>query len=95
MKKEDVNVSLIGNSLNIKAAEPKTDEKETSEDKTKEYRHPFLKYFFTFIDVDMDIPLPADADLDSIKSIMSNGVLKIKFGKKPSRNIDINTEGNN
>ena len=93
--KEDVNVSLIGNSLNIKAAKPKTDEKETSEEKTKEHRHPFLKYFFTFIDVDMDIVLPADADLDSIKSIMSNGVLKIKLGKKPSRNIDVNNEGNN
>ena len=91
--KEDINVSLIGNSLNIKAAKPKTSE-ETKDDKEKP-GIPFFRHGFSFMDVDMDIVLPADADLDSIKSIMSNGVLKIKLGKKPSRNIDINTEGNN
>ena len=92
-KKEDINISLIGNSLNIKAAKPKTSE-EINDDKEKP-GIPFFRHGFSFMDVDMDITLPADADLDSIKSIMSNGVLKIKLGKKPSRNIDINTEGNN
>ncbi|MFX1393808.1 MAG: Hsp20/alpha crystallin family protein [Promethearchaeota archaeon] len=90
--KEDVKVSLIGNSLNIKATKPKIDEREKAE---KKQEHPFLKYFFKFVDVDMDIPLPANANLDLIKSVMANGLLRIKVGKKPSKNIDIGTEGNN
>ena len=91
--KEDVTASLIGNSLNVKASKPKT-EGETK-DESGQFRHPFLRFFFTFIDVDMDIPLPANADLDSIKSVMANGLLKVKVGKKPSKKIDINDAGNN
>lgn len=91
--KEDVTVSLIGNSLNVKASKPKS-EGETKEE-SAHARHPFLRFFFTFIDVDMDIPLPANADLDSIKSVMANGLLKVKVGKKPSKKIDINDAGNN
>ena len=89
--KEDVNVSLIGACLNVKASKPKNIE-ETKDDKEKQ-GIPFFSHFFSFIDVDMDINLPADADLDSIKSIMTNGLLRIKIGKKPSKTI--NTEGNN
>ena len=89
--KEDVNVSLIGNCLNVKAVKPKNVE-ETKDDKEKP-GFPFLRHLFSFINVDMDIDLPADADLDSIKSIMTNGLLRIKIGKKPSKTI--NTEGNN
>jgi len=92
-KKEDVSVSLIGNSLNIKAAKPKTDGEPNEESGQPE--NPFLRFFFKFIDVDMDIPLPANADLDSIKSVMANGLLKVKVGKKPSKKIDINDAGNN
>lgn len=97
--KEDVNVSLIGNSLNIKSSRPKgvnvENKGEEIKDESKRRIKPFLRHFFTFIDVDMDIPLPADADLDSIKSMMSNGLLKIKVGKKPAKIININVEGNN
>ncbi|MFX1257104.1 MAG: Hsp20/alpha crystallin family protein [Promethearchaeota archaeon] len=94
--KEDINVSLIGNSLNIKAAKPKeVKEEKRTENKSKGRLDSFLRNSFTFIDVDMDIVLPADADLDSIKSAIVNGVLKIKLGKKPSKHIDINSEGNN
>lgn len=91
--KEDVSVSLIGNNLNIKASKPKTDGEPKEE--SGEPENPFLKFFFKFIDVDMDIPLPANADLDSIKSVMANGLLKVKVGKKPSKNIDINDAENN
>ena len=91
--KEDVTVSLIGNSLNIKASKPKTEGE--AKDESGQPRHPFLRFFFTFIDVDMDIPLPANADVDSIKSVMANGLLKVKIGKKPSKKIDINEAGNN
>jgi HSP20 family molecular chaperone IbpA len=87
--KEDVTVSLIGNSLNVKASKPKT------EDVSGQQRLPFLRFFFTFIDVDMDIPLPANADVDSIKSVMANGLLKVKIGKKPSKKINVNDAGNN
>ena len=89
--KEDVNVTLIGNNLNIKASIPKVNE-ETKE-KPKEAANPFLRYFFTFIDVDMDIPLPPNADLESIKSIMANGLLRVKIGKKPSKTINVNEGG--
>ena len=91
--KEDVSVSLIGNSLNIKASKPKTDGEPKEESGQPE--NPFLRFFFKFVDVDMDIPLPVNADLDSIKSVMANGLLKVKVGKKPSKNIDINDAGNN
>ncbi|MFX0186291.1 MAG: Hsp20/alpha crystallin family protein [Candidatus Hodarchaeota archaeon] len=90
---EDVNVSLIGNCLNVKASKPKN-VKEPKEEKEKQ-GIPFLRHFFSFIDVDLDIELPADADLDSIKSIMTNGLLKVKIGRKPSKTININTEENN
>ena len=91
--KEDVTVSLIGNSLNIKASKPKTEGE--AKDESTRTGHPFMRFFFTFIDVDMDISLPANADLDSIKSVMANGLLKVKIGKKPSKKININVGGNN
>jgi HSP20 family molecular chaperone IbpA len=37
----------------------------------------------------MDIPLPADTDTDSIASKMANGLLKVTFGKKPAKKIDV------
>jgi len=91
--KEDLNVSLIGGCLNVKATKPKNAEKIKKDEVTPGF--PFLRHFFSFIDVDMDIDLPADADLDSIKSIMTNGLLRIKMGKKPSKTINVDTEGNN
>jgi len=91
--KEDVTVSLIGNSLNIKASKPKAEGE--AKDESGQIKHPFLRFFFTFMDVDMDIPLPMNADLDSIKSVIANGLLKVKIGKKPSKKIDIDDTGNN
>jgi len=91
--KEEVNVSLIGNNLNIKAGKPKGDD--TEKDMPKGSHSPFHRCFFSFIEVDMDIPLAANADLDSIKSVMANGLLKVKIGKKPSKKIDVNDASNN
>lgn len=91
--KEDVTVSLIGNNLNVKASKPKTEGEPKEE--SKQTRPPFMRFFFKFIEVDMDIPLPANADLDSIKSVMANGLLKVKIGKKPSKKIDVNDVGSN
>ncbi|KKM71779.1 hypothetical protein LCGC14_1427250, partial [marine sediment metagenome] len=51
---------------------------------------PNFRHGFTFIDVNMDIALPADADTDTIVSKMANGLLKITFGKKPAKKIDVN-----
>ena len=93
--KEDVKVSLINKHLNIKAEKPKIPKKENIKEETKEHGSPhgwcdpsFWKGF-TFIDVNMDIPLPADANTDTIVSKMANGLLKVTFGKKPPKKIDI------
>ncbi len=90
--KEEVKVSLINSTLNIKADKPKTSDDEA--DKKAENGTPFRVNYFKFVKVDMDIQLPADADKDSIKSLMQNGLLKIKVGKKPPTNIDISDENN-
>jgi HSP20 family molecular chaperone IbpA len=93
--KEDVKVSLINSTLNVKAEKPRTGEEESDKKDTKtEGGIPFTANFFRFVKVDMDIQLPADADKDTIKSLMQNGLLKIKVGKKPPTNIDISDENN-
>jgi len=93
--KEDVKVSLINNTLNVKADKPKFDgEEPKKEEKKAEGPIPFTANFFRFVKVDMDIQLPTDADKDSIKSLMQNGLLKIKVGKKPPTNINISDENN-
>ncbi len=96
--KEDVEVSLIGRSINITARKPKTTEKETksTEDKSKSDMRsiPFLRNLFTFVNVNMDIPLPADADENSIKSTMQNGLLRVKIWKKTPKDINIENTNN-
>ena len=94
--KDEVKVSLINKHLNIKAEKPKIPEKENLKEEEKGQESPqeccgptFFKGF-TFIDVNMDIPLPIDADTDTIVSKMANGLLKVTFGKKPPKNIDVN-----
>jgi HSP20 family molecular chaperone IbpA len=93
--KEEVKVSLLTNHLNVKAEKPKIPEREKLKEKPEEESPPgewFNPGFwkgFTFIDVNMDIPIPADTDTDSIVSKMANGLLKITFGKKPAKKIDI------
>jgi len=93
--KDEVKVSLINKYLNIKAERPKIPEKENIKEEEKEHESPheccgptFWKGF-TFIDVNMDVPLPADADTDTIVSKMANGLLKVTFGKKPPKNINV------
>lgn len=95
--KDEVKVSLINKHLNIKAEKPKIPEKENFKEDEKEeetspheWWGPMFWKGFTFIDVNMDIPLPIDADTDTIVSKMANGLLKITFGKKPPKNIDVN-----
>ncbi len=94
--KEEVKVSLINKNLNIKAEKPKIPERESIKEKPEEEQAgqeccaPNFRHGFTFIDVNMDIALPADADTDTIVSKMANGLLKITFGKKPAKKIDVN-----
>ncbi|MFX1377111.1 MAG: Hsp20/alpha crystallin family protein [Promethearchaeota archaeon] len=93
--KDEVKVSLINKHLNIKAEKPKIPESENvkEEEKEKETPHEWFSSMFwkgfTFSDVNMDIPLPADADVDTIVSKMANGLLKVTFGKKPPKNINV------
>ena len=93
--KEEVTVSLINKHLNIKAEKPKIPERESGEEKsddekaTQEHYGPFFWKGFTFIEVNMDITLPVDADTDTIVSKMANGLLKVTFGKKPAKKIDV------
>jgi HSP20 family molecular chaperone IbpA len=93
--KQEVKVSLINKHLNIKAEKPKITEREKVEEEPEEEggSHegfgPFFWKGFTFIEVNMDIALPADADTDTIVSKMANGLLKITFGKKPAKKIDV------
>jgi HSP20 family molecular chaperone IbpA len=94
--KEQVNVSLINKHLNIKADKPNiperggVKEKPEEEKSPHEWGGPFFWKGFTFIEVNMDISLPADADTDTIVSKMANGLLKVTFGKKPAKKIDVN-----
>ena len=93
--KEDVKVSLLNNYLNIKAEKPKIPELAKIKEPPEEVNTPqeccgpaFWKGY-SFIDVNMDIQLPADADTETLVSKMANGLLKISFGKKPAKKIDI------
>jgi len=93
--KEEVKVSLLNSHINIKAEKPKIPEREGIKEKPKEeqspqdwHSHAFWKGY-TFIEVNMDVPLPIDAETDSIVSKMAHGLLKITFGKKPPKKIDI------
>ena len=64
-------------------------EEEKEQKSPHEWWGPMFLKGFTFIDVNMDIPLPADADTNTIVSKMANGLLKVTFGKKPPKNIDV------
>lgn len=93
--KEDIKVSLTGRTLNIKASKPKEAEEESKDEKCNHPFGGFMRHLFSFIEVDMDIPLPENADENNIKSAMSKGLLKIKIGKKPAKNINIDVNGTN
>lgn len=88
--KEDVDISLIGNNLHIKAEKPSI-----AGVSSKNKQDKFLNRLFTFIDVDMEISLPGNADETKIKPKIVNGVLLIKVSKKVAKNIDINDTDNN
>ena len=102
LTKEDFKVSLISGCLNVSTTRPKSTDKEVKEKKSDKYSKngpfPFMGYWFSALwekDVNLDVPLPVDANEDGIKSIMKNGLLKIKIEKKPARKIDVNTEDGN
>ncbi len=94
--KGDVKVSLYNKTINIKAEKPKVEEEKKEEAEGDKNLHgaSFFRNFFNFIKVDLNIPLPPDADEDDIKSVMANGLLKIKVGKKPARTINVDDENN-
>jgi len=91
--KEDVQLSLVNHSLNIKASKPKRDDAEYQKDiKSDNKPRMFRIKNFVFIDVDMDIELPENADLNTIESKMSMGILEIKIGKNPVKPLNIHDE---
>jgi len=96
--KEDVKISLYNNVLNVKASKPKGEEgkvvKEDPEGNACACGPSFFRNFFKFIEVDLDIPLPPDANEEQIKSVIANGLLKIKVGKKPAKTINVDDENN-
>ena len=93
--KDEVKINLINRILNIKADKPKDIKESEKEEKSKASVNNCCgamgmgRRGFRFIEVDIDIPLPGDANEEDIKSAMSNGVLKIKIGKKSPKNINI------
>lgn len=93
--KDEVTVSLINKHLNIKASKPKVPEHEKVKKEPEQQGFPFMFKGFTFVDVNMDVPLPADADENKISSRMTNGLLRVKIGKKPAKPIDITEDQNN
>ncbi len=90
--KGDVNVSLINTTLNITAKKPGPTETPDAEEKKDS---PFTRTFFSFVEVNLDVPLPTDANTSEIKSMMQNGLLKVKIGKKPPTSINIDDGASN
>ncbi|TFF88115.1 MAG: Hsp20/alpha crystallin family protein, partial [Promethearchaeota archaeon] len=92
--KEDVEISLISDNINIKAKKPEA-YKETDKRVNKEAsRSPEVFFMGNFLnmwnkDIDFDVSLPSDVNLGSITPKLTHGLLKIKVDKKPPKNIDI------
>ncbi len=100
ISKENVKVSLISNSLNIKVKRPtEVIKSKTPEDKEDEIRSGAIawKDLLNFIwkkDVNLDIPLPPDINNETIKSKINNGLLKVRIDKIPPKRINIDTVDN-
>jgi len=101
LSKEDVKISLINGCLNISSKRPKSDEQEKRRAKSDTYcgcgSFPFgARWYSAFWekDINLDIQLPPTIDENNIKSVMKNGLLKIKIGKKPAKKIDIGSGDN-
>jgi HSP20 family molecular chaperone IbpA len=99
--KKDIQINLIGNTINIKA---KKKEKSVEENKIPEEKqnifpgNQFIRQIFKHLwekGIDMDIALPSDINKSEIKSKMVNGLLKIKLDKKEQEKINIDIENNN
>ncbi|MHA1803387.1 MAG: Hsp20 family protein [Promethearchaeota archaeon] len=92
--KEDVQVSLINGNINITASKlPKNggeEQKNREQGKIPCSFRGFMDFWERPINV--DIPLPADANPESIKSVLKNGLLKIKIDKKPPKKIDVTSD---
>jgi HSP20 family molecular chaperone IbpA len=96
--KEDIDISLISDNINIKAKKSQAfKEKEKPIKKGSVKRGP---EFFLMGDIwkvwdrdfDLDIPLSPNANHEDIRPKISNGLLRIKLGKKAPKNININEE---
>ncbi len=74
MKKEDIDVSVVGDTLTIKG-EKKTE----SEVKEEDYYRSERTYGSFF----RSLPLPADVDADKIEASYDNGVLEVSLPKVP------------
>jgi len=87
MKKEDIDLNLSGNFLEIKAQKNR---EEKREDKDKGI-YGFSKSYSGFYKA---VDLPLNADTSKIKAEFKSGVLKVKIPKKvspkPRHKIDIN-----
>lgn len=92
LTKEDVKVSLINGTLNISTSIKKKEPNETEQKTHGKGPYPFMGQWFSEIwerPINVDIPLPVNANKEAIKSIMKNGLLKIKIEKKPPKRIDV------
>ncbi len=98
--KEDIQINLIGNTINIKAKKKESVVEKNKIPEQKGNKFPgnqFIKAIFTNLwekGINMDIPLPSDINKSEIKSKMENGLLKIKLGKKEPEKINIDIENN-
>jgi len=72
VKKEDINVEYVDNTLTIRA-----ERKEENEEKNKNY-HKLESFFGTF---SRSIKLPRSVDYDKVEAKYDNGILKIKLPK--------------
>ncbi|MHA1688530.1 MAG: Hsp20/alpha crystallin family protein [Promethearchaeota archaeon] len=92
--KEDVQVSLINGNINITASKPYEESGEEWKTKEQEKIPRIFRGLMDFWErpINVDIPLPADANPESIKSVLKNGLLKIKIDKKPPKKIDVTSD---
>lgn len=101
--KEDVEINLISNSINIngkkKEAIPEQEQSKSPEQKESKYpRSHFIKEIFDRLwnkGFNLEISLPDNVNKEDIKSKLVNGLLKIKLGKKEPEKINIDIENNN
>jgi HSP20 family molecular chaperone IbpA len=96
--KQEVQINLIGNTINIKAKKKNNViEGETiSAQKDKRFpRDHFIKEIFKRLwqnGVNLDVALPENVNKEEIKSKMDLGILQIKLGKEEPEKVNINID---